>query len=514
MSMKEQNKRALISVDSLDKVEIVVKNLMGMGWHITATDETVEHMEKRGITVEKISDFVSFNQDFGFPPTFHPKMESALTQDVPYKIDLVYDVPYQLSKGVDVGGMALLSLAAKGKRIVCFTLEDILNVIEHLRRNAEHQTIPQSYRNDLINKTFAFVSKCYLDLAKKDTEYDGFIGRRYYALMNGENPYQVPSDMFTFDNYEKASLPSFKNLGTNAPCFVNMADLDSILHTLSIISEAFKRNFGKVPYIAIAAKHGNACGAAINWEEPENSLLNALFGNPLAIWGGEFISNFKITEHLAGLLYKSNERKERLGSKYWMLDVVVAPEFDEKAINVLSKKKSRKLLSCRDIYEPNVLMHNWHYRYVRGGFLRHPAPDYVIDFSKITDWDKDLDDQLLFNIIIAWAVSFSSNHGGNEVAITGDNMLLSAGGGPSTVEAALTAVKRATANGHDLKCSIFGADAFFPFIDAPQVLYNAGCSAGVVPGGGKNEPLVREFFKKNNMKTAFLDPKYRGFIRH
>ena len=61
---------------------------------------------------------------------------------------------------------------------------------------------------------------------------------------------------------------------------------------------------------------------------------------------------------------------------------------------------------------------------------------------------------------------------------------------------------------------MFGADAFFPFTDAPSLLVDAGCVAGVVPSGGRSKMEVENYFLKNKIKVAFIDEMYRGFCRH
>ena len=129
------------------------------------------------------------------------------------------------------------------------------------------------------------------------------------------------------------------------------------------------------------------------------------------------------------------------------------------------------------------------------------------------DINNSPDDNVI-SIIIAWVVAYTSNHGGNEVVIAKDNGLLGAGGGPSTLEAAKIAIKRALECGHDCTNSVFAADAFFPFIDAPEVLKLAGCSAGIVPGGGIKFDEIMKYFMVNNIACTFIPEDYRGFCRH
>ena len=117
-------------------------------------------------------------------------------------------------------------------------------------------------------------------------------------------------------------------------------------------------------------------------------------------------------------------------------------------------------------------------------------------------------------LVVAWAVAWHSNHGGNEVGIAKNGNLLAVGGGPSTVDAITTASERAKTCGHDLVDLVFAADAFFPLTDAPEILAQAGCTHGIVPKGGKSFKLVQEFFDQKQIKMLFLPEEHRGFCRH
>ena len=506
-------KRALFSVDNIAGIEHFAARLKKMGWHIIGSKETVRELERHNIAVEDIADFTGIEKDYGFPPTLHPKVEAALTLDKSFRIDLLYDVPYPQSKGNDVGGCTLLGLAAKGKRIVAFMPEDMEQVIKELEEDRDHRSVSADLHRELIGKASAYIARHYLTLTPIDRE-NLLAGRSILRLANGENPYQKPADLFTLDDKDRLSLPQLQPQNANIPCFTNLADTDCILHTLCLAAEAFYLRHKKAPFIAIAAKHGNACGMAIEWDSTEKSVLGALSGNPIAIWGGEFITNFKIDEKLARLLHKSEERKKKFGSAYWMLDIIVAPDFDEEAIEILSKHSSRKLYKNPELYKPGLTDSRWQCRQVRGGFLRQPPSDYILDFTKVESDASGLNDRIRDDLILAWSVAYSSFHGGNEIALAKEGRLLGAGGGPSTLDAAKTALMRAQACGHDTTGSVFAADAFFPFTDAPAVLKEAVSSCGIVPAGGKNEALVRKYFADSDISVVYIKPQYRGFYRH
>ena len=225
--------------------------------------------------------------------------------------------------------------------------------------------------------------------------------------------------------------------------------------------------------------------------------------------------NFSVTSEIASLLYSSEKREKELGKKNWMLDIIVAPQIDLEGKNILKQRKNTKLFVNKSLIKPCHPTVPWVYRHVRGGILKQPGFSYILDLKKARWEGRIFQEDEIDSAIVAWACSFTSNHGGNEVAIANKGSLLGIGGGPSTVEAAEIAVQRSSRYHMDsLNGSIFVADAFFPFEDAPKVLYNGGCRGGVVPAGGVREKEIIDFFNKNELNVAFLSEEIRGFCRH
>lgn len=504
-------RRALFSLYSLEKADEFATILSQLGWEIIASRETVKLLSKKGIPVIDVADFTGVKEDYGFPPTLHPKIEKYLTFSKGPRIDLVYVLPYPLSVGNDIGGRTLLALAAKGRRIPVMSVSDMEKVTKHLKNK---KTLPRALREYLINKANALIASHYDDLVSNRETNDLLVGRFQYTLLNGENPYQIPAHLFSLKWKDTLSLPDFKQISGERPCFTNLADADSILQTISLAAEAFKLRYGKAPFICICAKHGNPCGMGVSWNDASSAVNKALFGNPRSIWGGEVIVNFNIDDRLARLLYKSKRRKEMLNESAWMLDVIVAANFSRGALRILGRRRGRKLFENEALGKPFLPQVKFAYRFVRGGFLRQPPHDYVLDFKKVRTTGKGLDKQQMDSLIMAWSVAWSSNHGGNEIALAKDRQLIGVGGGPSTIEAAEIALQRAESYGHRVRGGVFAANAFFPFTDAPSIFAEAGLDAGLVPSGGKQEVLVKDYFRKKNLSMVYVDEPYRGFSRH
>ena len=197
-----------------------------------------------------------------------------------------------------------------------------------------------------------------------------------------------------------------------------------------------------------------------------------------------------------------------------MLDLVAAPSFSPEANEILGRRKDRKLMACESLAKPKVSNSTFSFRPIRGGFLRQPPANYILDFKESELSGSDFTEQKLGSLILAWAVSWSSNLGGNEISLVKDLQLIGSGGGPATTIAACNAVARAQEQGHSIESAVFAADAFFPFTDAPEILIQAGCNIGLVPKGGKFEKKIREFFQNHKVDMCFLPEDYRGFCRH
>lgn len=498
---KTGTKRALFSLFDQENAVTYARELVSLGWDIIATKETFDLFRKENIPVTDISEFLGVEDNYPFPPTLHPLLELVLTTDKGKTIDSVYIMTYPLSEGNDVGGHTILGLAAKGKRIPVTSKEDMEEVIQDLRLN--NNEISPLLLQKLINKANTKIIKHYLSLLGKNR-----------PLLEGENPYQTPSDLFQLDYADGLALSNFQQISGSLPCYTNMADFDCILTMMCLLTEAFFKYYQKVPNIVIAAKHGNACGLAIDWSSPVTTIENALLGNPIAIFGGEVIVNFSINESLAQSLVSNKKREGLLGNSKWGLDLLIVPELERAAAEILGNQKRLKIFKNENLKNPYFNKTGWSYRMVRGGFLRQPPHNYVLDLAESKAEFPLPESNYLDSLIIAWATAWTSSHGGNEVAIVKDRMLLGAGGGPSTIDACYAAIERAKKYDRNLRNSVFAADAFFPFTDAPDGLVKIGCVYGIVPAGGKNFESVKNCFNKHNVKVFYLPEQFRGFCRH
>jgi len=505
-------RRALFSVAPTEPIAELAEMLADLGWEIVATPDAHDYLDERGISSQPVAEFNDVRGDFPFPATLHPRMELALTGDGEERVDLVFDLPYGPEAGNDVGGWTLLALAAKGERIPVFRIDDMRRVVAELQ---EGDVLDPALRRDLVAKANAAVAAHYAAVSRSagTLDYWDLAHTEREALANGENPYQTPAYLCWGAAEDDLALHRFTRLAGNAPCFTNMADMDAVVETLCKLSLACEACDVGRPYLVVAAKHGNACGVGVSFSSPGEAIERALWGDPMAIWGGEVVANFDLDGACARDLQRSGRRRERWGSSYWMLDVVAAPSFSGDAVEVLGKNKNRKLFANPALEHP-TLRAGSEYRPVRGGVLVQPPADFVLSLDALGVASGELSRGRLVDLIVAWAVAYSSSLGGNEIALARGERLLGAGGGPSTWSAAKAAVMRARECGHDLSGATFAADAFFPFTDAPEVLADAGASSGVVPSGGKRIDDVVSFFEARRIGVHLLSEQWRGFCRH
>lgn len=337
----------------------------------------------------------------------------------------------------------------------------------------------------------------------------------------GENAWQTPAAVFTYDNDYALGVDKFKLIAGTDLSYNNWCDIKRVVHTITHIAAGFDTNFGKVPKISIAVKHGNPCGASFNDSEQE-CLIKTIEGDTRAIFGGSVITNFKITAELADtLLSHSMATGKRL------LDVIVAPSFDEEAIEILARKHGK----CRLVANSNLanlnkdsIDKNPIYTPVPGGFLMQPNYTFVLELPK-----QGLGQALSLalateeDIVLAWAVGSTSNS--NTIILVKDGKVVGNGvGQQDRVGACKLAISRArdaynslhgNMEGFSLVGAVAYSDSFFPFNDAPQVLIDAGIKTIFSTSGSVNDQRLMDLCNEKGVKLIMLpDSEARGFFGH
>ena len=232
-------------------------------------------------------------------------------------------------------------------------------------------------------------------------------------------------------------------------------------------------------------KHTNPCGVAIG-NDPLDAYNKALSGDPVSAFGGIVAFNMEVNEQVA---LKLNEI---------FTEVIIAPAFSEAALEVLKKKKNRRLIksliqssnSCDQI------------KSVSGGLIIQENDNSIFpdDYKVVSD--KNIDKAVLKNLKFAWTVCKHTKS--NAIVFCKDLKAIGVGAGQmSRVDSSRIAVSKAKQHGHSLTGAVAASDAFFPFADGVEEIAENGIVAIVQPGGSIRDDEVIAAVNKHNISMIF-----------
>jgi phosphoribosylaminoimidazolecarboxamide formyltransferase/IMP cyclohydrolase len=530
---------ALISVYNKQGVEAFAKGLHDLGWQIYASGGTAKAIEAAGVPVIDVADLAGGEAILGHRVvTLSREVHAGILADktpehtaelerlkIP-RIDLVCVDMYPLKEAIvkpdstetsiieltDIGGPTMLRGAAKGRRIVLSRADQREPGLKWLGAGRPAEEV---FLHELATTAEYEVARYVFDSAEylASGEVAGFMGRRAAVPKYGENPWQGDAGLFVDrDTNDPLAISRFTLKEGSDLSFNNYADVDRLLQTMTHIAAGFERNYGNVPAIALGAKHGNVCGAAVAGT-PAEAIKNMLAGDPRAIFGGSVMLNFAVTAEVADLLMTHGMVKGKR-----LLDVVAAAGVDASVLTTL-KRKGGKL---RVFVNPALakvgeqsLDRAKRFRYVRGGMLAQDNYTFVLDrTSPELERQGELEEQHERGLVLAWAIGSTSNS--NTITLVKNAMLIGNGvGQQDRVSAAELATKRATDVGHDVKGAVAYSDSFFPFPDGPEALAKAGVVAIFASRGSVQDAAVLAAMQK--AKVAFWtmpDALARGFYAH
>ncbi len=547
LNIPKGKKLALISVTEKKGIVEFAQRLVKMGYLIVSTSGTAALLEKNGFKVIQLSKIVgeeilggrvkSLSREVhaGVLAQFNEADQATMEKDGNPYIHLVCVDYYALEKTIaeaggdieaviantDIGGPAVTRSAAKGGRIIISDPADREWVLERMESRKDHDLSSFDIQY-LRAKGEYMVSRYCLASAKFHSrgQVTGLIGHFLKKCKYGENPYMNDNNtgLYSVGSSDPLALEKFQLIEGTDPSFINYTDMDRLLQTITHIAAGFDVNFGRVPLIAVAVKHGNPCGAAVGYD-PKRVIAQMAMGDHLAIFGGLVMTNFPLTEELVELLMTINQPQ----GKRLLLDGVMAPHVTDEAIALLKRKTDK----CRILLNKHLMNLNQNsldaserIRPVRGGFLRQPNYTYILDLSdkqliitlpKNHDGLTELDYE---DIILAWGVGATSNS--NTTCLTRQGQLLGDGvGQQSRVASCQVTVFRARESGHQIGASVAYTDSFCPEPDGPEVLADAGVSILFASSGSVKDEIVQQACQKRGLVLIQLPDKVcRGFFGH
>jgi len=292
-------------------------------------------------------------------------------------------------------------------------------------------------------------------------EWTARVWERIAGLRYGENPHQS-ANVYRDTGLIPKGIASAKQLHGKEMSFNNYTDADAALRA------AFDH---EQPCVAII-KHANPCGIAIA-SDIATAHAKAHECDPISAFGGVVAANRIVTSAMASKLSEI------------FTEVVIAPAFEEAALEILMKKPSIRILTVDNFETPNREL-----RPISGGVLIQESDLVDAEGDISTNWKQvsgaAVSSETLIDLEFAW----------RSVRAVKSNAILLAYGGASVgvgmgqvnrVDSARLAVSRAgdRANG-----SVAASDAFFPFADGLQILIDAGITAVVQPGGSVRDEEV------------------------
>ena len=521
---------ALISVSHKDGIVDFAQSLIRLGFRIYASDGTSKHLADSGIEAPLLSSLFNKESISGQGVATLPReVLAGLISGCLAATDVIEDttqsmklgIPYidlvcvdfrpltevgdesrayeSVIRQIDAGGPSMVRSAVKGGRIVVCDPLDRQRVIDWLDSEEPSKGLFQELaaKAEFMVAQHCMASATYLSKG----EYTGLLGKRVATCAYGENPYQEPAHLFTFQEKGPFAPGSFKVIAGTPRSYNNIADIDRLLLTTSHAVATHVQNFTIGSSIAFIVKHGNACGGSMG-EDSSDVLLKAVRGNERALMGGSAMVNFDITEKHAGLL---------VGRR---LDAIVAPGFASEAVEMLQRKgdKCRFVVNQALAGRGATMDHATRFRNVRDGFATQPNYTFAPTLSDVsiekygTAAPRQRD-----NMLLAWAICATSNS--NTITLVKDGMLIGNGvGQQDRVGAAELAIKRARDAGHDVMGSVACSDAFFPHPDGVEELIKAGVKAILTVSGSIRDQAIIDVCQQNNIVLYMM--KNRCFFGH
>ena len=494
-------KSALISV--FDKIHIadIAKKLTENHVVILSTGGTFDYLQQLNIPdmqLHAVEDLTGYPSILGGRvKTLHPKVfggilarretENDLQQlqqyDIP-EIDLIIvdlypfeatlaatDDEAEIIEKIDIGGISLIRAAAKNFNdvVIVASKQQYAPLLDILNEKGAETTLEE--RKWFAKEAFAVSSGYdaaifnYFD--KDESSYFRQAQNNAKILRYGENPHQ--HGVF-YGDFEAL----FEQMQGKEISYNNLLDIEAAVSLMNDFSDTT---------FAIL-KHNNACGVASRTTVLE-AWNDALAGDPVSAFGGILITN--------GVIDKASA--EEINKLFF--EIIIAPDYDVAALEILSQKKNRIILIYKQKY--GLPTNTIQFRSLLSGVLMQDkdltietADDLNVVTTKQPEPDK-IADLLFANKLVKHTKS-------NAIVLAKNHQLLASGTGQtSRVDALKQAIAKAHAFGFDLNGAVMASDAFFPFSDCVEIAGEAGVKTVIQPGGSIHDQEVIDFCNEHDI---------------
>lgn len=502
-------------------LEELVRTLAGLGVEMISTGGTAKAIKALGIPVTDISDHTGFPEMLdGRVKTLHPVIHAGLLalrdkkehvetmreRKIPY-IDMVVVNLYPFERtvsrsdvtleeaieNIDIGGPSMLRSAAKNYRSVAVVSspDQYKNVIKELVE--QKGEISQDTLKELAVKVFERTSAYDLAIYRYlvGTPAAGRIGKlpdimtlelnKVSGLRYGENPHQEGA-FYKDASRGAVGLSGAEKLQGKELSFNNILDLGAAFEMVL--------SFEK-PAVSIV-KHNNPCGMS-EADTIDRAFIDALDSDRMSAFGGIIAFNRAISERTAELVIKEGG----------FIECIIAPDYDEKALELFRKKQNLRLLKMG--FSRQDFIGELDIKKVLGGFLVQEK-----DFKEISK--KDLktvtrvkpDENMIESLLFAWkAVKFVKS---NAIVLCQGTKTVGIGAGQmARVDSVMSAIRK---SGEKARGACLASDAFFPMPDSIEEAHKAGITAIIQPGGSVKDSEVIAACDKYGIAMVFTGVRH------
>jgi phosphoribosylaminoimidazolecarboxamide formyltransferase/IMP cyclohydrolase len=508
--MRKPIRRALVSVYDKDRLLEIGKALSSAGVEILSTGSTAKNLADAGIAVTEVSAYTGFPEIMGGRvKTLHPRVHSGILADqnnpehlaaiaeldiAPFDLVIINLYPFAATiasganfeesiEQIDIGGPSMLRGAAKNHgsvAVICQTsqYDQLLKAIkaggftEAERRQLALEVFRTTAEYDLAIATWL------VQLEGRDLpDWFGHIWKQENSLRYGENPHQTAA----IYSGGSAGIVGAQQLHGKEMSFNNYTDAEAAWRAVLDHRD---------PAVAIM-KHANPCGVAVCELGVAVAYQHAHECDPVSAFGGVVAANRKVDLAMAEPLSKI------------FTEVVIAPDYDADALELLMKKPSIRILKC-DVTSINPI----ELRPVSGGVLLQATDLIDAHGDSPANWTQvsgqPVDVQTMKDLEFAWRSVRSVKS--NAILLAKSTASVGIGMGQvNRVDSARLAVSRA---GDRVTGSVAASDAFFPFADGLQILIDAGVTAVVQPGGSVRDEEVIAAAQKGGIAMFFTGTRH------
>lgn len=501
------SKRALISVTDKSGVVEFARELNNLGYEVISTGNTFKTLKENGINAITIDEVTKFPEMLdGRVKTLNPYIHGGIlfkrdnlshvetvNEHNIGAIDLVvvnlYDFEGTLKSGkghdimienIDIGGPSMIRSAAKNYNDVTVIVDvnDYDMVIEKLKNN----DLNLEDRKNLAYKAFSTTARYD---ALISTYFAGEVGDSYPEILNltfqkeqtlryGENPHQ--NGVLYAQPNAKNPILNYEQLNGKELSFNNLNDLHGCLEVMREFKDSKE-------VVSVAIKHTNPCGVGLGKSTFE-AYSKCYESDKVSIFGGIVGITSTVDKETA---QKMNEI---------FLEIVVAYDYTEEALEVLRQKKNLRVLKLARI---DKSLQPYDMKYLDGKLLIQDKNNALSDKCDIVTTIRPKEEQLKD---MEFGMKVVKNMKSNAIAIVKDGQTLALGCGQTS---RIWALKNALENNKDkdFKGAVLASDAFFPFSDCVELAHEYGIDAVVQPGGSMNDKDSIEACDKNNMTMVF-----------